>query len=141
MDRGLYLKAAVQARDAFSLFLKGPPAMRGRSRGSGGRTLRPLLLIGCNACNRSPILSRYAALMGWGVSLSIDARSSMPSGYQPRRRVGREGERERPGEIDYQNRPENFRWRWIHEVALIDDSFLANFQSGGGEDQGAHIAQ
>ena len=43
MDRELYLKAAVQVRCFFS---SRTPAMRGRSRGSGGRIVRPLLLFG-----------------------------------------------------------------------------------------------
>ncbi len=50
MERGLYLKAAVQVRDANPI--------RGRSRGSGGRIVRPLLLFG---------LLRVTALAGGDV--------------------------------------------------------------------------
>ena len=61
----------------------------------------------------------------------MDVRPSMLRGYQPRRIV-REGERERPGEVDSQT-DQRIVDRWIHEVALFNDSFLAGFKPGGGK--------
>ena len=64
--RGLYLKAAVQVRDANNLHLKDPGHVRALSW-LRWRIIRPLLLFGRTACTRPPILSRATALMGGDV--------------------------------------------------------------------------
>jgi hypothetical protein len=75
------------------------PVMPGHSA-SEERTMKISRLKNLRAaCSRPPILSRATALIGGDVWVSVDVRSRMLSGYQPRR-VVREGERERPSEVD-----------------------------------------
>ena len=94
-----------------------------------------LLLFGYTSHTRPPVpyylLSRSSALMSVFL-ISMDVRSCMLSGYEPRNAFWhlffREGERERPGEVNFQS-AHFLKWRWIQKVALIGDSFLAGLKT------------